>query len=305
LGSSCVLLENAWNCYDAINVAKTECDPDDTVLACIELADPAVRTSLTSDEWAELQAVAHYAELQKYSRANAGDLLGGNLLAEVARTSAGTSAKFRLYSAHYPTLLGVLAALGESPVSDEVIPNYATALLFEKWEDDVTCDVSVNVLYKEGMQDDVVTLSIDGVCGGLEACAGDAFASLADSLSYTGDSGWCTACANESADVCMAAKIAADANDANNNSDSEDEDDEEGECATGGNVFAGFVLGSAVAAGLLTQFDRISACTAGFLTSSHKDPSQAAASAGLGSAALPHDGDAGESDGMTAGLPQL
>lgn len=209
-----VPLKSVWNCFDAINVAKSECDPDPTATACTDLTNPNVRNVLTANEWTELQTVAHYAELQKYSFANTGDLLGGNLFSRIVGRMTSTSASspiqtFYMYSGHYPTLLGLFNAMGQAylPLNLEVIPDYATALFFEQWNNNG--QIVVRTFYKEGMQSNVIQLSLGGACGGVADCPLANFQAMATGLSFKNAAGWCTACKNTAADVCMAAVIAS------------------------------------------------------------------------------------------------
>jgi len=208
-----VPLKSVWNCFDAINVAKIECDADPTTTACTDLPNPELRNVLSAQEWTELQNISHYAELQKYSIPNTGDLLGGNLFTRIVgrMTSDKAIQKFYMYSAHYPTLLGLFATMGEAylPLSAEIIPNYATALFFEQWKDETSGDIVVKTFYKEGMQATVTQLSLDGACGGLPDCPISSFQSMAAGLSFSTAAGWCKACENTAADTCMAASIAS------------------------------------------------------------------------------------------------
>jgi len=216
-----VPLKKVWNVYDAINVAKTECaGTNSSSGSCLSLPDPSIRHALSDDDWAELQEIAHHAEHQKYGVGTAGTLLGGNLLLKIfermggdvmgggagddRRAQASVLVKFHLYSAHYPTILGVLAALGEPPLSNEVIPNYASALIFELYEDSVSSARSVRLLYKEGLQNAAVSLQLDGACGGSADCPMVQFTTMLFSMGYTTKRMWCHQCENTMADVCLA-----------------------------------------------------------------------------------------------------
>jgi hypothetical protein len=245
-----VPLKNIWNCFDAINVAKTECEPDATKKACVELPDPAVRDLLSSNEWTELKTIAHYAELTKYSKDNSGDLLGGNLFKHIAGRMTGHTRhhheqgkgllqKFYMYSGHYPTLLGLFSALGEAYETFETIPNYGTAMIFELWKDDTTDDKTVKIWYKEGMQSNVVLLKLDGACGGADKCSLANFKTMADSLSFSHSAGWCKACGNTRANQCLEAAIADLPSVTPSSSDSEN--DKENTCSGlgAGMFFAG------------------------------------------------------------------
>eukprot|EP00961_Rhodomonas_salina_P296683 3936569-Rhodomonas_salina.1 len=117
-GAAYVPLEQIWNCFDEINVAKTECgvfDPD--YAAGQPLCD---------------SMAAYWAELSKYGRAQTQGRLGNILLEMLRMTGAvdgqmpaelspGQLNSFVLYSAHYPTILGALAALEFAEHSPEVL----------------------------------------------------------------------------------------------------------------------------------------------------------------------------------------
>lgn len=215
-GTGKVLLQEVWNCYDAINVAKTECDPDPNAKACTDLENPGFADVLTPQEWTELQNLAHSAELQKYSAANTGDLLGGNLLRNItARASlpADQRQEFYMYSAHYPTLLGMFNTMGlpALPANKETIPNYGSALIFELWKDS-SDGLSVKTSYLEGMQDlsnstnvVITPLSIPGKCNNETQCSLATFQEMVSGLSYADTAGWCDSCANISANECLVA----------------------------------------------------------------------------------------------------
>jgi hypothetical protein len=254
-----VPLKSVWNCFDAINVAKIECNPDPTVTACTDLEDPTVATMLTDNEWDELKTIANYAELQKYSIANTGDLLGGNLLKFIAgrltghtwnhwQTGTSNLQNFYMYSGHYPTLLGLIGAMGENYQSLSVgaIPEYGTAIIFEQWQDPASNDITIKTLYKEGGQDSVIELSLDGACGGLTDCPLANFQLLANSLSFTSDSEWCGSCGNTQANTCLASELAIANEEINKNKQSITEVVDIGEPDCTGLGVGMFILGSMV-----------------------------------------------------------
>lgn len=226
---SYVPLSQVWNVYDAINVAKTECTAPSgapTSRACLELPDPSIHSALTDSQWTSLKNIAHEAEQLKYGRSTAGTLLGGNLLFQIHQRMGGSITgtddnnddrrrlsstsrlvPFYLYSAHYPTILGVLSALGES-ATDRVIPNYASALIFELYRDSITGAYSVRVRYKDGFDSPTATeLRLEPNCNNLQYCPLNSFTSQLQSIGYTNEAGWCTACDNKNADVCLRTQL--------------------------------------------------------------------------------------------------
>jgi len=190
-----VPLREIWNVFDAMYVARTECGKSSgsssgaTPPFCAEvdgesaplLLDEAEGGALTDAEWRELQALVHDVEYQKYGDSRRiGTLVGGNLLGEIVdrmmtqgggtnegsettTTTATGLQKFYLYSAHYPTLLGIFAALKDDyPMSSappidspwqttfETIPNYASALIFELHQDTASGEKIVEIVYRSG-----------------------------------------------------------------------------------------------------------------------------------------------------------
>ncbi|KAI2494293.1 acid phosphatase [Fragilaria crotonensis] len=215
-----VPLSDVWNVFDLINVAKTECAAATTTNDTDCEFDP-----LDDDTWLELQTITHLAEFQRYSNTTAGDLLGGNLLLQIHQRmggstsgfSPGTNAsdvkgfrKFFHYSAHYPTILSVFAALNVLPPSNEVIPGYSDALIFELYNDTETGVYSVNMLYKEADLPNATTVRFpEGPCQGASSCSLGDFTQLLSTMSFTSLEEWCGQCENESADVCLEVKLDA------------------------------------------------------------------------------------------------
>lgn len=150
-----VPLEEIWNAYDAL-----------------EVLDPSGSEGvvLSEEQRTELAALAAWVELQRYGRATAGAKLGCNIWEEVIsrvqslyafNPHASSQGELRLdvgigyglrqphlhpphqyvhYSAHYPTILAMLAALdlfehNPQTLAPEVlgIPGYSSALLIEVW----------------------------------------------------------------------------------------------------------------------------------------------------------------------------
>jgi hypothetical protein len=205
-----VPLTEVWNVFDAILVAKTECAGEYTA-SCQNVLASSFKDVLNDDEWVALQSMAHQAELLKYGSNIAGRLVGGNLLLQivermqetaVGRTSADFE-KFYLYSAHYPTILGLFAALSEESVDSEVIPSYASALIFEVYENDLDGKRSVQILYKSGEESEHRPVFMGSACSSI-MCP---LTTLSGGVAYLSQESWCRDCGNRDADVCLAGLV--------------------------------------------------------------------------------------------------
>ena len=167
-GAYGVPLEDVWNVWDALTVAKAS-DP---------AGELATGHALSDVQWAELAEVAHWAEWHKYGRVidewgqpvRVSQMIGANLLRAIAaslsktgdgggwpasgsatggnfdrrtlRRRAGENdasddlpERFVHFSAHYPVLVGLLAALqlpGANPQLEAAqFPSCASALIVE------------------------------------------------------------------------------------------------------------------------------------------------------------------------------
>ena len=215
-----VPLSDVWNVYDMINVAKTECTAAATTEDSYCEFNP-----LDDDKWSELQTIAHKAEIHRYSNTTAGDLLGANLLFQIHQRMGGDTSgftqgsspsdvtgfrKFFHYSADYPTILSIFAALNVPPPSNEIIPGYGAALVFELYNDPVTGAYTVYMLYKEAKSSSAMTVRFPaGACQGATSCALSDMTQLLSSMSYTSLEEWCVLCDNDSADVCLEVNVNA------------------------------------------------------------------------------------------------
>jgi hypothetical protein len=159
-------------------------------------------------------------------------MAGGNLLRlildrmERAGPPLSPLSTFYLYSAHYPTILSVFAALDSNPgswqVEDETaggqeqeipvrVPDYAAALILEMYSDavDETVLKSVRVLYKPGYRESAAYVIRIG-----KGCASSGpYCDLSTvSSSFLADfsqAQWCRVCNNTGADICLAASLAS------------------------------------------------------------------------------------------------
>lgn len=228
-----VPLQDLWNVYDTIHVAKIECptaEQADTDI-CQDI-DLAVANSLTDDEWGDIQTMTHAMELLKYGWDMADNRVGGvlwNMILQrmqqqifahptvvaddddatsLSSHSHTTTAAPRFYvtSAHYPTILGLFAALGipYNSKEDAVIPEYASALILELYQDDDTAEQYVKIAYKSGVQTDAVDIIVSSRCrtnmdGG---CTMEEFTKVLEQASVTPEE-WCGVCRNTNVDVCL------------------------------------------------------------------------------------------------------
>lgn len=222
-GAGYIPLSELWNVYDVINVALTECDrSSDDEEGC------SVSQELTNEldnvglPWAILESLAHLAENRRYGRETAGDLLAGNLLFRIHERMGGDMSdfstsqinpesggfrKFYHYSAHYPTLMSIFATLGLPSPSNEVLPGFGAAFIFELYTDAADGAKTIRMLYKETKQQEPFTVKFTGACDGQVECGLHLFTQMMLSLSYSSPEEWCKVCRNEEADVCLSVKL--------------------------------------------------------------------------------------------------
>jgi hypothetical protein len=211
-GEAYVSLKDAYTAYDAIHVAKTECDDNPFAFSCLSLPDPEVRDILPQNAWIELEELTHSTEKLRYGMQTADNFLGSNLLWRImnrmtdARTQS-SEGQFFLYSAHYPTLLGLFSVLKEIPPT-AVLPEYASALIFELHQDSESGILSLQVYYKEGGQPNATPVILNQACkseqgGSTSDCPLTRIVLWASTNTLTTQKDWCRACRNTGADVCM------------------------------------------------------------------------------------------------------
>ncbi|CAM9692274.1 unnamed protein product, partial [Heterosigma akashiwo] len=123
------------------------------------------------------------------------------------------------YAAHYPTLKGVLAALGTS-VADQlpVVPAWGAALALELHEHESGAVApAVGLRYHAGVNGTFELLdlsSLRGAADGGVPSLGASFVTLGDFLArveqqvYATDAAWCAGCGNDEAAACLAAELA-------------------------------------------------------------------------------------------------
>jgi len=252
-------LEDVWNVYDTINVAKIECNhklPADLSMgvfsesssSCSTPEGTSLKDILVESKWEELQQIVHYSELAKYgSNHTTGVFIGSNLLNQIlyrmnkdpniSLRSDGQSdalgydkTRLNVYSGHYPTILGIFAALdipffpkdysNWDHTTSQVIPEYGSALIFELYQDFATNSKVIKIYYKPGnIYTDVDLLDVrvntygeDPVCEKSSTCPLTNFEQILQRKTFGYVAKWCNKCNNNSADVCLAAQASGNFN---------------------------------------------------------------------------------------------
>lgn len=235
-----VPLKDAWNIYDSIHVARTECFDDASNAACAAFIDvdtiQKAAQALSTTDFERLETLVEHAEFLKFGAGidtdpdegmvTAGHLLGSNLLWKILNRAKGDG-DFFVYSAHFPTLLGLLSTMQASTdfwrdTGGEKFFDYGSALIVEihKSRDK---EVHYFVLkYKSTESDTAVNIVIHesetGVkCGRDEDsgmamiekaswCLLEEVKTWAEIYTLRTEQDWCKACGNKEADVCLAPK---------------------------------------------------------------------------------------------------
>lgn len=208
-------LRDVWNYYDPIHVARTECNPNPDSFACQALVeDPNVRNILTDTEFSELESLVHQTEQLKFGLSTANKLLGSNLLWQILNR-ASQGGRFFLYSAHAPTILGLLSTLKEWDI-DELFVDYGSALIIEIYEESYQ-SWSIRIVYKSASRQKATEVTLDNIecsstfVGGEEitVCPLENIVSWARENTYSTVEDWCKACGNEHSDVCLRGSVTA------------------------------------------------------------------------------------------------
>ena len=199
-----VPLSNLWNVYDTIKVAETECPAgaSEFSAACNALPDKDAATLLSDTEWTKVQELSHKAEVLKYGQITAGPMVGVMLLKEIVRRMKNNDYTFSLFSGHYPLLLGIFSALEDDFFEDQVIPDYASALIFEVTEDTVTGAQNFQLIFRSGQQS--IPVPLDSICNGSTCDVADLDFFLKDWDAER----WCRVCANDSTAECLKYELA-------------------------------------------------------------------------------------------------
>ncbi len=209
-----VSLAQVWNVYDAIYVAKSECESNapDARAVCESLEDPFVKDVLSEDEFEQLRRLVGKSEFIRYRTPSAARFVAYNLLARITSrivfedtkfSREDGSAKIYLYSGHYPLLLAIFAAL-EHTYSDDGIPNYSAAIVIEVYEDEKK-EKRVVYYYHGGQGLEDVTIQSPvrflGRHCDADSCPFDNMLRLVEDWS---EKTWCDTCGgNSQVDICL------------------------------------------------------------------------------------------------------
>ncbi|GAX12877.1 lysosomal acid phosphatase [Fistulifera solaris] len=209
-----VSLAQVWNVYDAIYVAKSECESNaqDARVVCESLEDPFVKDVVSDTEFEQLRRLVGKSEFLRYRTHSAARFVAYNLLARITSRIVFEDAKFSredgsakiyLYSGHYPLLLALFAALDHT-YSDDGIPNYSTAIVIEVYEDE---NKEKRVVYNyhggQGLEDATIQSPVRflGRHCDAESCP---FENLLQLVEDWSEKTWCDTCGgNSQVDVCL------------------------------------------------------------------------------------------------------
>jgi hypothetical protein len=223
-----IALKDLYNVYDPIHVARTECGGSDgaSSYSCLSLEDGiALSESLTDLQFDDLEHLMEQTERMKFGLGTAGNLLGSNLLWQILTRATDPDDKgtFFLYSAHAPTILGLLSTIREAS-EDESFVEYASSVIVEIYQDSQTKDSTIRFLYKAANSQTARYLALKHVkcderVNALDEsnynnvhCSLTKFVSWSTKNTLSSEEDWCEACGNELADVCMEALLAAATN---------------------------------------------------------------------------------------------
>ena len=212
---------------------------------CRSLPDPTLGNSIAPEDWEYLQQVSHAVELLKYGSEMAENKLGGpwwNTFAQRVKSMEYSSpattdntmqndhfvnlndggsdnansarhslmaTRFYVTSAHYPTILGLFAALNIpfSKKEDPVIPEYASAFIVEVYQDTSNFQQYVNIFYKSIHEAYAIPVDINTNCktddATRKACPLDEFMQVLQTSALLTPAEWCLVCENTKADVCL------------------------------------------------------------------------------------------------------
>lgn len=127
-------LANVFNIYDRYKLKRDGHGAEAGIQDVPDISDA---------DWARLKALADWVEANKYDYNTAGSFVGGGLLNELLQRAADMvnsrtsprAHRFIEYSAHYPTILGLLASMNAKNDAHTVkmreIPDFAAAIIWE------------------------------------------------------------------------------------------------------------------------------------------------------------------------------
>jgi len=164
--------------------------------------------NITDEQWRKVVYFADWVEYNKYSKEMIGDIGGGILANEIASSFSEIAAKksktkLLYYSAHYPTMFSLFAALGLNKMSDSPlrrIPYYASLVFFELLHDSNNDKFVVQFSFKNGLEEPLTKYSIPEC---KDSCSLDQFVKLVNSLAVRDIESWCHACGNTQLSRCQ------------------------------------------------------------------------------------------------------
>lgn len=208
--TSVVALKDVWNYYDPIHVARTECNPDPTSYACQSAVEnPNIRYVLSDDQFAELESLVQQTEQLKFGLSTAESLLGSNLLWQILDRSTQPG-RFFLYSAHAPTILGLLSTLKSWDIG-ELFVDYGSAIVVEIYETPSQA-ISIRMVYKASSNPTATPIPLSDIdCKGnnlfvgqdTSMCPLENVITWAEKNTHSTVDSWCKVCENISSDVCL------------------------------------------------------------------------------------------------------
>jgi hypothetical protein len=221
-----VPLKEVWNVYEEIHVAVTECTDNETLCdALVPL--PSLATAISVQDFLALELLTHQVEHMKYAEPDtAGNLLGSNLLWKILERAGNDQigGTVFLYSAHAPTLLGILSTLQAAEdfvmaTRGERFVDYGSALIVEVYQETADGGVSetlfLKLKYVSSQHDEAVSIPLmpcgeDSVEESTVFCELTEFTMWALEHTLVGTEHWCEACGNVDSDVCLRAKYETD-----------------------------------------------------------------------------------------------
>ena len=243
-----VPLKSIWNAYDEIHVALTECSASDDggtdgdgggarttgmltgpdSFFCKSLPNPDLATVLSTTEFAKLEDLMEDTENMKFGVETAGNLIGSNLLWKMIDRANASEGKFFLYSAHAPTIMGLLSTLQADYQADvkERFIEYGSALILEVHEEQQSSRKYIKLKYKSSLRDRAVDISLkqysdesnvvacghDDLSTGIDStaslssssfCALQQFIDWARMATIGSIEDWCEECGNDTSALCM------------------------------------------------------------------------------------------------------
>lgn len=120
--------ENVFNIFDRFNIIDSGYE---------DISDEDKKIKLSNDDMTRLKQIADWYESRKFAYGTHGIHVAGGLLKRIMNQADEMTNKIVVYSAHYPTLLTLLASIRQEQDADKVewpadtIPEFGAALIIE------------------------------------------------------------------------------------------------------------------------------------------------------------------------------